>query len=89
MSQLSDIAATGLQSARWSAYVQEEAFFLHALRLSDNAASRISELAALAPQFFVEVLPDSLDPATIPNSHQLRLEVAGGGDRVGAAILRT
>ena len=46
--------------------MQEEAFFLHALRLSDNAASRISELAALAPQFFVEVLPDSLDPPPSP-----------------------
>ena len=39
-------------------YVQEGAFCLHTLSLGNDSASKIQELATLAPSFFAGVLPD-------------------------------
>ena len=39
-------------------YVHEGAFCLHTLSLDNDSASKIRELATLAPSFFVSVLPD-------------------------------
>ena len=44
-------------------YVQEGAFCLHTLSLDNDSASKIRELATLAPSFFTGVLPEP-SPAT-------------------------
>ena len=49
--------------------MQEGVLCLHALRLSEAATSRVSELRnTLAPRFFAQVLRDSLDPPPSPTA---------------------